>query len=132
MSIASQTRRLLGAGALLVTLATALPATAHKATERFIPLGQSPGISHKFTIVGKIEAVDAGRRAVTIATPSETRTVPIGPTSRIWVDRSKLRQTNLNGGFSDLAVGRTIEIRFVNPDRKQVVDWVKVEAPASP
>lgn len=129
MIAATQTRRKLGILAFSVALLSAMPAPAHKATERFIPLGRSPGVSHDFTVVGKIEAVDQRRRSVTIATPSGNLVVEIRKEAKIWVDRTKLKQTNIVGGFIDLKSGRTIEVKFANPDRKRVVDWVKVEAP---
>ncbi|MDA1326660.1 MAG: hypothetical protein O3C34_18210 [Proteobacteria bacterium] len=125
-------RRILGIGTMLVTLYAAMPAAAHRATERYIPLGQSPGVSHTFTVVGKIEAVDQGRRTVTVATPSGRLVVQIRKETNIWVDRTKQKQTSLDGAFIDLKSGRTIEVKFIDPDRKQVVDWVKVEAPLLP
>jgi hypothetical protein len=125
-------RRTISIGTMLVTLYAAMPATAHRATERFIPLGQSPGVSHNFTVVGKIEAVDSGRRTVTVATPSGKLVVKIRKEADIWIDRTKQKQTSLDGAFVDLKSGRTIEVKFIDPDRKQVVEWVKIEAPLLP
>lgn len=125
-------RRILGIGTMLVTLFAIMPAAAHRATERFIPLGQSPGVSHNFTVVGKIEAVDANRRSVTIATPSGKLVVEIRKDTSIWVDRTKQKLTSLDGAFVDLKSGRTIEVKFIDPDRKQVAEWVKVEVPRRP
>jgi hypothetical protein len=37
-----------------------------------------------------------------------------------------VRQTNLVGSWSDLEVGRTIEIKCVDYETKEEADWVKV------
>ena len=50
----------------------------------------------------------------------------------IWVDRTKQKLTSLDGAFVDLKSGRTIEVKFIDPDRKQVAEWVKVEVPRRP
>ena len=132
MNAAIALRRIVGIGTMLVTLYAAMPAAAHRATERFIPLGQSPGVSHNFTVVGKIEAVDSDRRTVTVATPSGKLVVEIRKEADIWIDRTKQKQTSLDGAFVDLKSGRTIEVKFIDPDRKQIVEWVKIEAPLLP
>jgi hypothetical protein len=45
-------------GALLLALLVLPPAYAQKATEQFIPIGQSPGISGVETRIGEIVASD--------------------------------------------------------------------------
>lgn len=132
MIVAIQTRRALGIWAVLAVLGTAVPALAHKATERFIPIGQSPGVSHVLTEVGKLEGVDPRRRSITMATPSGLLVIGIRAETKIWVDRTKSKLTNLNGSFADLKSGRTIEVRFIDPKKKQIAVWVKIEAPPAP
>ncbi len=119
---------MLGMWTILVALCSAVPAEAQNATERYIPLGQSSGVSFKLTVVGKIEAVDPARKSVTVATPSGPLIIEIREKSRIWLDRTKLKQTNLKGGFADLKSGSTIEVKFVDRNRNKFADWVKVEA----
>lgn len=126
MMTARQARRLIGICAILAALHPAATALAQKTTERYIPIGQSPGVSHTLTEVAKIEAADGGRRSLTITTPSGRLAVEVPPNAPIWIDRSKLRQTSLVGGFGDLVPGRTVEVRFANPDRKRTAVWVKV------
>ncbi len=128
MIVAIQARRMLGIGIILVALYSAVPAEAQNATERYIPIGQSPGVSHNFTEVGKIVAVDPQRKSVTVVTPSGTLVIGIRKESRIWVDRTKSKQTNLVGGFADLKSGSTIEVKFVDSKQKRFADWVKIEA----
>lgn len=110
---------------LLIALLAAIPyAQAQKETERYIPIGHSPGLSGKYTYLGSIEAVDATAQTIKI---TGDRTVKIGATTRIWLDRSRLKQTNLQGVFADLQQGRKIEIKFEDPERQQLAEWVKVE-----
>jgi len=100
---------------------------AQKETERYIPLGQSPGVSQKQTSIGEIAEVDTARRTVTVAEQAGRRTVKITEKTRIWLDRTKLKQANLSGSFSDLQKGRRVEVKYEDPGRRQVADWVKVE-----
>lgn len=102
-------------------------AHGQKQTERFIPLGQSPGLSGKSTIIGKIEKTDPTRRAVVIAGANQNYTVTLTERTRIWLDRSKLKMTALTGSYADLQVGRRIEVKYEDLDRKQVAEWIKVE-----
>ena len=125
-----QARSMVGIPALLIALYAAVPAQAHMATERYIPIGQSPGVSHVLTEVGKIEAVDAARQSITVATPSGILVIGIQAQSKIWLDRTRLMQSNLVGGFADLKSGSTVEVKFVDRNRKKFADWVKIEAPA--
>jgi hypothetical protein len=121
-------RRLLSAlGVVIAALGAISHAHGQKATERYIPLGQSPGVSQKVTSVGEIANVDEPTRTVTIVERSGRRAVRITDKTRIWLDRTKLKQTNLTGSFADLQKGRRVEVKYEDPERRQVADWVKVE-----
>jgi hypothetical protein len=100
---------------------------AQKETERYIPLGQSPGVSQKLSRIGEIAEVDESKRTVTIADPAGRWTVAITDQTRIWLDRTKLKQPNLTGSFTDLRKGRRVEVKYQDPERREVADWVKVE-----
>lgn len=106
-------------------------ATAHMATELYIPVGRSPGVSNKTSYIGTIQAYDAGRRIVTLRGDADTITVLITERTRIWLDRSKIKKKNLVGDTSALRVGRRTEVKFEAADRKQFADWIKVEVPRS-
>jgi hypothetical protein len=125
-----QARRMAGTLAFLIALCATGLTQAHMAAEQFIPIGQSPGVSHVLTEVGKIETVDAAGKSITMATPSEKLVFGIEAKSKIWLDRTKLKQSNLVGSFADLKTGSTIEVKFVDPSRKKFADWIKIEAPA--
>ncbi len=121
--------RMLLRAAVLLIVSAAAPGPVHpqKATEQFIPLGQSPGASGKLTWIGEITTTDARARTLTIAEGDTPRTVKITEKTRIFVDRSKLKQTNLTGTFADLQKGRRVEVKYGDPVLKQETDWVKVE-----
>ncbi|HSD44783.1 MAG TPA: hypothetical protein VLD36_23315 [Burkholderiales bacterium] len=121
-------RTLLNGTAILVAMLWAIShAHGQKATEQYIPIGQSPGVSQKYSSIGEIADVNAAARTVTIADRGGPRTVRITDKTRIWLDRTKLKQTNLSGSFADLQKGRRVEVKYEDPARRDVADWVKVE-----
>jgi hypothetical protein len=109
----------------------AAPLGAQEATERFIPIGQSPGVSGLSAYVGEVVAVDAARQTVTVRGPAGERTVAVTGRTRIWLDRSAMRQPNLTGAFADIEVGRRIEVKYEDAERRERADWIKVAVPAS-
>ncbi|HLF22297.1 MAG TPA: hypothetical protein VI565_00125 [Burkholderiales bacterium] len=119
---------LLFAVTLIVVLASVSFAHGQKQTERFIPIGQSPGISGKYTYIGTIGKTDPARRTVTVGAAEQTQVVQVADRTRIWLDRSKKKLTALDGGYGDLQVGRRVEVKYETPDRKGVPEWIKVES----
>lgn len=115
------------AGLAIVVLCAAAPAHGQKATEQYIPIGLSPGVSQKITSLGVIDTSSVRQRTVTIAEPGARHTVKVTDKTRIWLDRSKLKLPNLRGRFEDLRKGRRVEVKYLDPESRQVADWVKVE-----
>lgn len=121
-------RRLARAAVLLIaSVGAATPAYPQKATEQFIPLGQSPGASGKVTWIGEIVGTDIPQRTLSIGEAAGTHTVKITDKTRIFLDRSKLKQTNTTGTFADLQKGRRVEVKYEGSGPTPVADWVKVE-----
>ena len=75
----------------VLLLAAATAAHGQRLTEMFIPIGESPGLSGKHTIIGTISAVDAKTRIITCVYGSETITAKVTDRTRIWLDRSKAK-----------------------------------------
>jgi len=121
--------RMLLRAAVLLVVSVAAPGSAYpqKATEQFIPLGQSPGVSGKLTWIGEIVGTDIPQRTLSIGGAQAAHTVKITEKTRIFLDRSKLKQTNLTGTFADLQKGRRVEVKYGDPVLKQETEWVKVE-----
>ena len=119
--------RYLGLVTMVVVLGSAFAVHAQEATEIYIPLGQSPGVSGKSSLIGTIESVDAAKRTVTVSGPSGARTVGLTDRTSIWLDRSLQKQPNRNGAMSDLQQGRRVEIKLRKGEPKPVAEWVKIQ-----
>jgi hypothetical protein len=114
-------------GLVVPALLLAGAASAQQETERFIPIGKSPGVSGVSSMMGTIQTADADHRTITVESGAETRTVRISEDTDVWIDRSALKQTNLVGNWSALEVGRTVEVKYVDMDAPEMAaDWVKV------
>ena len=110
------------ASLILLLLSSISFAYAQKATEIFIPMGKSPGISYKYSYMGKIESVNRQRRTI----KADGRNIKVSR-DKIWLDRTALGAANIAGRFADLKSGRLVEIKYVNVDRRQVAEWIKVK-----
>jgi hypothetical protein len=99
---------------------------AQRATEQFIPVGQSPGVSGVYSYLGECEAVDEQGQTVTMReAQGQRRTVTVGPATRIWLDRSAAKESNQQGSFHDLLRGHRMEV-LVAPERPDTAVWIKV------
>ena len=117
--------RFLATAVAAVALAGASPALAQEATEMYIPIGRSPGLSGKTTVIGTVQAMDAAARTLTVAGPGGARTFAITAKTRIWQDRSESKQSNRAGSFADLQQGRRVEVKALPAG----ADWIKVQVP---
>lgn len=104
-------------------------AHGQKATEMFIPIGQSPGLSGKITVIGTVETVDSRDQTVVVTGSAGSWEVKVTKNTRIWLDRSKLRLSNKYGTFADLKTGRLVEVKYEGTERKSKgpAEWIKVE-----
>jgi len=112
---------------VVVSLGSTLEAFGQEATEMFIPIGQSPGLSGKGSLIGTLESVDPGKRMVTISSSSGAQTVGITDRTLIWLDRSQQKQPNQNGASNDLQKGRKVEVKLRKGEPKAVAEWIKVQ-----
>ncbi len=105
-------------------------AHAQKATEIYIPIGKSPGLSGKTTAIGTIENVSYDDNTMTVRGPRRTWRVKIEACTNIWIDRSRIRKTNLYGTMADCRQGRLVEIKFQDnrPRDGATCEWIKVQA----
>jgi hypothetical protein len=119
--------RYLGLAIVVVALGSTLDAFGQEATEIYIPIGQSPGMSNKLSLIGTLESVDQGKGMVTVSDPSGARTVGITDRTLIWLDRSLQKQPNQKGAISDLQQGRKVEIKLRKGEPKAIAEWIKVQ-----
>jgi hypothetical protein len=100
---------------------------AEKTTELYIPIGKSPGLSDKHTLLGKIEAVDEQNQTILVEGASENHTVHISELTRIFLDKSRLHKANSYGAFSDLRPGLVVEVRFEADKYQRPAEWIKLQ-----
>jgi len=112
---------------VVVSLGSTLEAFGQEATEMFIPIGQSPGLSGKGSLIGTLESVDPGKRMVTISSSLGAQTVGITDRTLIWLDRNQQKQPNQNGAINDLQKGRKVEVKLRKGEPKAVAEWIKVQ-----
>lgn len=114
---------------LAVVAAAAQPALAQKSSERFIPIGQSPGLSGSVTLLGSVRAMDVASGQLTIALDGGGhQTIQVNPQTRLWLDRSEARAPSTTCEKSDLRPGVRVEAM---PDKSTpgLAEWVKVNTP---
>ncbi len=101
-------------------------ACAQQATEIYIPIGKSPGISGTDSVIGSISSVDHNEYRMTIAADGETTAVTMTSSTRYYIDRHKHKKRNVTGNFEDCETGRRVEV-LIDDDGNAV--WVKIAAP---
>lgn len=125
-------KRVIGVVATGVWLWSGMPsAHGQKATEMFIPIGQSPGLSNTISVIGTIETIDPRGQTIAITGPSGSWSAMITKRTKIWLDKSKLRLPNQKGSFADLQKGLLVEVKYEDPEgrgkAKAAADWIKVQ-----
>ena len=111
---------------LAAALAVVVVVEAQQATEQYIPIGYSPGISNKYSHVGTIKAVSSEERTITVQDATGTYTFEVTPVTRIYLDRSQATKTNLVGRWEDCQVGQRVEVMYQH-DNKSIADWIKLK-----
>ncbi len=102
-------------------------AHAEKSTELYIPIGQSPGLSGEYTVLGKIDQVNLQNQTLKMSGASGSYTVKLTESTSIYLDRSKVMRTNTYGTLVDCKVGDTVEVKFKDDSRNKPLEWIKVE-----
>jgi hypothetical protein len=100
---------------------------AQRETEVFIPIGKSPGVSDKWSVIGRVTAVNAHDSTVTIAQGSGTKTVKLTGKTDIFLDKNKLKLTNTRGSFADIRNGRMVEAKPKDYLSGSLIEWIKVQ-----
>ncbi len=105
-----------------------LPVYGQKAAEIFIPVGQSPGLSGKYTSIGKITVIDVREQTIAVADSAGSDTVKITERTQIWLDKSKLKLTNQKGAFADFRKELLVEVKYEDNQRQDKrAAWIKVQ-----
>ena len=123
-----QARRATIACVLITAPFLATMALAQKATEMFVPIGQSSGLSGKHTLQARVQAVNEAERSLTLVQDTTTLTVKLGAHAPVWIDRSKQQQSNSTGTLTDAKPGMLAEVKFVKNSRTSgEAEWVKLQ-----
>ena len=100
---------------------------AQKETEIFIPIGKSPGVSGKYSMICKVEKVKVNDSIMTINQESGVMNLKMTEQTKIYLDKSKLKLQNKEGVLADIKPGRTMEVKYVDNKPNNPVDWIKVQ-----
>jgi len=100
---------------------------AEKTTELYLPIGKSPGLSDKISLIGTIAEVNSQDQTLTVTGASGTYTVRTTEYTLIFLDKSKLRQPNRYGTFSDFKKDMKVEVRFEADKRHRPAEWIKLQ-----
>lgn len=109
--------------ATLLGLLAAVLAYAHPATERYIPIGESPGISRVKSYIGTIRSVQEDASGFTMLFENSAKPVRVTPMTKIYLDEGP-GKVNLTGTEADCKVGRLVEA-YLHDDGTAY--WVKIK-----
>lgn len=117
---------------LLARLGAALvfasSASAQQATEQYVPIGRSPGVSGVSSVMGTVESASPTAGRLSLRTELGEREVEVGDTTRIWLDRSAQGESNRSAALRDCRPGDLVEVKLAADGRR--ADWIKIRAPA--
>jgi len=100
---------------------------AQKETEVFIPVGMSPGVSGKYSVMGRVETVNWNDSSVTIKQAEGMKNIKITSSTKIYLDRSKLKLTNRKCSMADCKPGRLVEAKYKDNKPGSSIEWLKVQ-----
>jgi len=102
---------------------------AQKSTEIYIPVGKSPGISGKYSTIGRVEAINLTDSTITITIAGElgNHTIKCAKDTKIWVDKSSIKQFNKDANLIDIKIGSIIETKYKGNKSDALVEWIKIQ-----
>ncbi|MDH3748278.1 MAG: hypothetical protein OER97_08725 [Gammaproteobacteria bacterium] len=109
---------------LLACIAMPQETLSQKATEVYIPIGSSPGVSESKSFVGTIKRVNYEARSIELVGQDGTKTIYVSDDTLYYLDRSVYGKKNTAGEMHDCKVGLRVEV-FEYDD---TVAWVKIKA----
>lgn len=104
-------------------------ARAQEATEVYVPIGKSPGVSGKTSVIGKIETVDAQTHTLKVSAGAENHVAKLTGDTKIWLDKSKTKKPNTSGSIRNCQSGLRCEVKFKYQGNRRLeeAEWIKVE-----
>ena len=109
----------------LLALLAVIPAAAQRATEVYIPIGESPGVSGSDSVIGTITDVDYSQHKMTVTSDGAAQTVKTTTETRYYLDKSADAESSKAAGFDECREGRRIEAYL---DDSGYAIWIKIAA----
>lgn len=113
-------------GCAVAGIMLSMAAWSHPATERYIPIGESPGISGIKSHIGTIRSVAEVPGAGLTMRVGEEEAVKIDHESRIYLQNVDPRKSNTIGTYADCKAGRLAEA-YLADDGTAI--WIKIRVP---
>lgn len=98
---------------------------SHPATERYIPIGKSPGISNVKSYIGEIQSVVDTENGFLMSAKSASMQVETDESTMFYLDTGA-GKTNKIGSEEDCRVGRLVEVYL---HESGVAYWIKIKVP---
>ncbi len=122
---------------LILAAVLAAPAPAafgQKATELYIPIGKSPGLSGKVTAQGRIECLEPLDRSISVTGRAQKWTATFTQRTRIYLDRTGMRRSNRYGAMADCQPGLFCEIKYEGTEGSDAgaIEWIKIRVTEEP
>ena len=108
-----------------LTLTVSTFSFSHPATERYIPMGESPGVSNGKSYIGAIQSVRTTASGFTMSVEGDEKLIEVTEETKIYLDTGP-GKTNRIGTEEDCQVGRMIEV-YLQEDGTAY--WVKIRLP---
>jgi hypothetical protein len=102
-------------------------AFAQRATELFIPIGKSPGLSGKYTTIGIVESLDTQKQSIVISDSGRSLTILCSRATKFYVDCSSSGKPNIMGTMSHCKKGILAEVKYFENKVGGVAEWIKVK-----
>jgi hypothetical protein len=100
---------------------------AQQSTELFIPCGKSPGVSGKYSVMGKVEMVKTSDSTITMRQDAGIKSMRWTARTKIYLDKSKLKLPNKKGTWADIKPGMMAEAKYKDNKPGGTVEWIKVQ-----
>ena len=120
-------RNLMKTATAIILLSIVQNIDAQEATEIYIPVGQSPGLSGEYTTLGKISKINTNKRTISMSDSAGSYNLKITDKTKIWLDRSKLKLRNKKGSIKDVREGMLAEVKYQKNKQGGSVEWIKVQ-----
>ena len=103
-------------------------AKSQKTTEVYIPIGESPGVSGKMTIIGKVEQIRNKDHSITVSLSDNSKLMcKMDKDTPVYLDKSTLKQSNTSGDWGYIKPGMLIEAKYKDRTKTGPIEWIKVQ-----